>query len=278
LKTGVIALSERTAARCLLLVLAAMLVATGAMADDLPTCSNALGMSFVRIPAGTFTMGSGQDFNDAPAHEVTISRDFWLGVHEVTQDQFAEVMGFNPSWLAYQAGDRPVDSVTWFDAVRFCELLSEREGRTCRLPTEAEWEYACRAGTTTTWFFGDERDPLTEYAWTPDNCSVPMPVGQFKPNPWGLYDILGNVYEWVADWHGIEYYADSPSVDPTGPEASSNKLGTGGKVTRGGCWLGLVGMNCLRTDRYSSTARNCWTPYAQHRAIGFRVVMEVEGE
>lgn len=269
-------MSARTLLRPLILGLAIGLVSGPALADGLPRETNALGMQFVRIAAGTFTMGSGKDFNDGPPHEVTLSRDFWLGVHEVTQDQFEAVMGFNPSWLAYKAGDRPVDSVSWFDAVRFCELLSDREDRTCRLPTEAEWEYACRAGTTTTWFFGDDRAPLTEYAWTPDNCGAPMPVGSLAPNPWGLHDILGNVYEWTADWYHNDYYARSPARDPTGPEKSSNKLGTGGKVARGGCWLGPVGMNCLRTDRYSSTARNCWTPYARHRAIGFRVVMEVE--
>jgi len=259
-----------------LAVVLLFVMSAGVHAESLPTAGAALGMQFVRIPAGTFMMGSGNDFNDAPAHEVSISQDFWLGTHEVTQDQFAEVMGFNPSWLAYHAGDRPVDSVTWFDAVKFCELFSEREGRVFRLPTEAEWEYACRAGTATTYFFGDDREPLTEYAWTPENCSHPMPVGQLAPNPWGFHDILGNVYEWTADWHALDYYAESPETDPSGPATSSNKLGTAGKVARGGCWLGAVGMNCLRTDRYSSTARNCWTPYARHRAIGFRVVMEVE--
>ena len=259
-----------------LLVLACLAGSLSASAEELPTMTNSLGMRFVRISAGSFTMGSGEDFNDGPPHTVTVSRDFWLGVHEVTQEQFEAVMGFNPSWLAYQAGDRPIDSVSWFDAVRFCELLSEREGRAYRLPTEAEWEYACRAGTTTTYFFGDTREPLTQYAWTPENCSAPMPVGKLAPNPWGLHDILGNVYEWVADWYANDAYTDRAERDPTGPEASSNRLGTGGKVARGGCWLGPAGMNCLRTDRYSSSARNCWTPYARHRAIGFRVVMEVE--
>jgi len=245
-------------------------------AEELPSHANSLGMQFVLVPAGSFTMGSGQDFNDGPAHPVDVSRPFWLGVHEVTQDQFRAVMGFNPSWLAYHAGDRPVDSVSWFDAAKFCETLSEREGRKYRLPTEAEWEYACRADTTTVYFFGDTNERLPEYAWTPQNCSTPMPVGSLQPNLWGLHDILCKVYEWVADWYANEYYAISPATDPTGPEASSNTLGTGGKVARGGCWLGPVGMNCLRTDRFSSANRNCWTPYARHRAIGFRAVLEVE--
>ena len=259
-----------------LLILACFASAGCALAEELPTATNSLGMTFVRIPAGSFTMGSGLDFNDAPTHPVTISRDFWLGVCEVTQEQFEAVASFNPSWLAYDAADHPVDSVSWSDAERFCELLSEREGRVYRLPTEAEWEYACRAGTTTTYFFGDSPDALAEYAWTPESCSAPMPVGQLAPNPWGLHDILGNVYEWVGDWYANDAYSEKPERDPTGPEGSSNRLGSGGKVARGGCWLGPVGMNCLRTDRYSSTARNCWTPRARHRAIGFRVVMEVE--
>lgn len=257
-------------------VLCVLFLAATVTADELPSHVNSLGMRFVLIPKGSFIMGSGQDFNDGPPHEVALSRPFWLGVHEVTQEQFRAVMGFNPSWLAYRAGDRPVDSVSWFDAVKFCSILSEREGRVYRLPTEAEWEYACRAGTTTPYFFGASRERLNEFAWTPENCSSPMPVGSLRANPWGLYDMLGNVYEWVSDWYADDYYAVSPAADPTGPEASSNALGTGGKVARGGCWLGPVGMNCLRTDRFSSANRNCWTPYARHRAIGFRVVLEVE--
>ena len=242
---------------------------------DLATHTNSIGMKFVRIPAGTFTMGDGKDFNNGPPHAVTISRTFYLGAHEVTQEQFKKVLGFNPSWLSYKAGRKPVDSVSWLDTAAFCRKLGETEGRTYRLPTEAEWEYACRAGTKTQYFFGDSRERLGEYAWHGKNCSAPMEVGTRKPTPWGLYDMLGNVYEWVSDWYADDSYTAEPVSDPAGPKASRNALGTGGKVARGGCWLGAGGMNALRTDRFTCANRNCWTPYARHRAIGFRVVLEI---
>jgi formylglycine-generating enzyme required for sulfatase activity len=244
-------------------------------AAGLNATTNVVGMKLVRISAGSFQMGSGKDFNDAPAHKVTISRPFYLGVCEVTQDQFKRVMGYNPSWLSYKAGECPVDCVSWFEAVEFCKKLSAKEKKTYRLPTEAEWEYAARAGTTTTYYFGEDKAKLGEYAWTADNCQKPMPVGHKKPNAWGLYDMLGNVYEWTADWYANDYYKTSPAADPTGPAKSFNQLGTGGKVARGGNCLGFSGINCLRTERCSSAARNLWTPYAKMRGVGFRVVCEI---
>jgi len=234
-------------------------------------------MTLVRIPAGEFTMGTGKDFNDAPPRRVTLTTPFHLGACEVTQKQFKAVMGANPSWFAYKGADLPVECVSWFEAVEFCRRLSEKEGRTYRLPTEAEWEYACKAGVDWMAASGrDEPEAVGDYAWTPGNADTQArEAATRKPNPWGLYDMIGNVYEWCSDWYDDAGYRDAPSTDPQGPEQCSNTLGQGGKVARGGSPLG-GGMNCLRTNRCSSTARNTWTPYAKHRAIGFRVVCEVE--
>jgi formylglycine-generating enzyme required for sulfatase activity len=138
-------------------------------------------------------------------------------------------MGSTPSEF-YEA-KRPVERVSWQDAAEFCRKLSEKTKRGVRLPTEAEWEFACRAGTTTERSHGDDLAKLGEYAWYNENSDREThPVGQKKPNPWGLYDMYGNVWEWVADWHSDDYYSSSPSEDPTGPEKGSHR------VLRGGAW------------------------------------------
>ena len=238
---------------------------------------NGLGMTLVRIPAGEFTMGSGHDFNDTPSRTVRLTRPFLMGTCEVTQAQFKTIMGRNPSWLAYRSPTRPVECASWHDAVEFCRRLSETEGRTYRLPTEAEWEHACKAGED--WMAAEGRagpEHLDDYAWTPTNTNTEtQPVGKRKPNPWGLYDMLGNVYEWCADWYDDIAYREAETVDPTGPKQSSNTLGQGGRVARGGSALG-GGMNCLRTHRCTSTARNTWTAHTRHRGLGFRVVADIE--
>jgi len=248
-----------------------------ATGTDEREAKNSLGMQFVLIPAGEFTMGSGKDFNDVPQRKVKITKSFYLSVCEVTQAEFKQVMGLNPSWYAYKGDRRPVECVSWFDAAEFCERLGKKKGKTYRLPTEAEWEYACKAGVE--WMAATGPNELTgisEFAWTPSNTlTETYPVGTKKPNPWGLYDMLGNVYEWCSDWYNDIAYRNAAAVDPTGPEQSSNTLNQGGKVSRGGSSLG-GGMNCLRTNRCTSTARNAWTPYARHRSVGFRVVLEKE--
>jgi formylglycine-generating enzyme required for sulfatase activity len=180
-------------------------------------------MEFVYIKPGTFTMG-GESTTDGrfncvelPAHEVKLTKGFYLGKYEVTQAQFQTIMGSNPSG-ASKAPDCPVDNIAESDATSFCEKLSEKAGQDVRLPTEAEWEYACRAGSKTAWHFGDDPSQLGDYAWFKDNDGGKShPVGQRKPNPWGLYDMHGNVCERVSDTYVRDYYAKSPKVDPAGP-------------------------------------------------------------
>ena len=174
------------------------------------TFTNSLGMQFKRIPAGEFDMGSTDgDSDERPVHRVRISRDFYLGIHEVTQAEYRAVTGKSPS--NFKGDDLPVEKVSWEEANEFCRLLTERErtagglpsGMVYRLPTEAEWEYAARAGTTTKYCFGDDESGLGEYAWYGGNSgSTTHPVGQKRPNAWGLYDMHGNVWEWCQDWYG----------------------------------------------------------------------------
>lgn len=180
-------------------------------------------MEMVYIKPGTFIMG-GESTTDGrfqcvevPKHEVTLTGGFYLGKYEVTQAQYEAIMGTNPS-RSTKAPDCPVDNVSEADALDFCAKLAERTGQEARLPTEAEWEYASRAGRDTKWFFGDDPSKLGEYAWVKENADGKShPVGQKKPNPWGLYDIYGNVCERISDKYARNYYSISPKVDPTGP-------------------------------------------------------------
>jgi formylglycine-generating enzyme required for sulfatase activity len=180
-------------------------------------------MEFVYIPPGTFVMGGdrqqkqGDILADTPRHEVTLTRGFYLGKHEVTQAQYQAVMDKTQGKSA-KGPDHPVDGVKPSRALLLCDELSAKTGREVRLPSEAEWEYAARAGTDTRWFFGDDPSQLGDYAWFKDNAGGKShPVGQKKPNPWGLYDMYGNIAEFVRDEHQEEYYAVGPRVDPTGP-------------------------------------------------------------
>ena len=186
-----------------------------------------------------------------------ITRPFYLGVYEVTQEEYETVMGRNPSCFSAKGGGKdrvagqdtrrhPVESVSWNDAIAFCNKLSEREGLRpyyrsgageqsggdgYRLPTEAEWEYACRAGSTTRYSFGDDAASLGEFAWYDGNSgSKTHPVGQKRPNAFGLYDMHGNVWEWCWDGYEERYYANSPADDPLGPSQAA------GRVIRGGGW------------------------------------------
>lgn len=180
-------------------------------------------MDLVYIKPGTFVMG-GESTTDGrfqcvelPKHEVTLTRGFYLGKYEVTQAQYQAIMGSNPS-RSTKGPDCPVDNVGAPDALTFCGKLAEQTGLDVRLPTEAEWEYASRAGRDTKWFFGNDPSQIGEYAWFRDNAGAKShPVGQKKPNPWGLYDIYGNVNERISDTYARNYYAQSPKVDPTGP-------------------------------------------------------------
>ena len=227
---------------------------------------NSLGMTFVLVPTGEFRMGStdGED-DEQPVHTVRISQPFYLGVHTVTQGQWEAVMGNNPSHFT---GDpnRPVEQVSWVDAQVFIGRLNAREGHArYRLPTEAEWEYAARAGSTTAYCFGDDnswfRRRLGEYAWYSAHAgSQTHPVGTRQPNAWGLYDMHGNVWEWVQDWYGT--YTAEPATDPQGPASGSDR------VFRGGSW---------RHDaRYCrSASRFYYGPDFRDGRLGFRLLRMV---
>ena len=238
--------------------------------------TNSLGMKFVAIPAGDFDMG-GNAFNNQPVRRVRITRPFYIGVHEVTQSQFKRIMRFNPSTFSYKSPKHPVECVSWFEAVEFCKRLSGKEGKTYRLPTEAEWEYACRAGTKTTYFFGDEPAKLPEYAWGRGkhvmNARRPGAVGTRKPNPWDLYDMLGNVSEWCADWYEPLYYRAAAAADPQGPSRSYIVEGRGARVIRGGNWCGWIGS--VPRPKYTCAFRDYVAADAKNRKVGFRVVCEI---
>ena len=205
--------------------------------------TNSIGMKLVLIPRGTFMMGSPESEQgrkeDENQHEVTISKDYYLGVYEVTQAQYEKVMDKNPSHfqgaiVGNENADLPVENVSWDDAVEFCKKLSElpdekKVGRVYRLPTEAEWEYSCRAGSKTAYSFDDEEGLLSEYGWFRRNSSDRThTVGLLEPNAWGLYDMHGNVWEWCSDWY--EEYPKGAVSDPTGAKEGSLR------VDRGGSW------------------------------------------
>ena len=221
-------------------------VAVGVSPEAPQTLRNSLGMEFVLIPAGEFQMGSnsiGQYSNEKPAHTVRISRPFYLGKHEVTQAQWAAVMEHNPSHFKGDA-TLPVENVAWPDVQEFIRRLNARERDTAfyRLPTEAQWEYAARAGSITSFSFGRSLRQLRRHAWYKANAGgTTHPVGQLQPNAWGLYDMHGNVNEWVQDWIGD--YASGTVVDPEGP-ASGDK-----RITRGCGWNAGV-RDCWSSSRW----------------------------
>jgi len=220
-------------------------------------------MKLVRISAGKFMMGSPESEKDrqvdeGPQHKVTISRPFYMGITEVTQEQYAAVMGKDTSNL--KGAKNPVVQVSWNDAVGFCKKLSAETRRTVRLPTEAEWEYACRAGSKTAFCFGDDEKQLGDYAWYRDNSGGKThPVAQKKPNAWGLYDMHGNVLESCGNWYA-DSYANAKAVDPQG--AASGSL----RISRGGSWNGIAKYG-RSADRFKGTPGN------RHNTLGFRVVV-----
>jgi formylglycine-generating enzyme required for sulfatase activity len=206
--------------------------------------TNSLGMKFVWIPPGTFLMGSpkeeGKRDGDEIQHKVTLTKGFYMGVYTVTQEQWQAIMGKNPSRCK---GDKnlPVDNVSWQDCQEFCKKLRAKDQRAYRLPTEAEWEYACGAGTTTPFHFGptistDQVNYNGNFTYGKGKKGVfrgkSTPVGRFPPNAWGLYDMHGNVSQWCQDWYGE--YPQKDVSDPHGPEKETG-VGTG-RVRRGGTW------------------------------------------
>lgn len=213
-------------------------------------------MVLVWIEPGTFQMGSPAEEprrrqDEGPLHEVEITRGFYLGKYEVTQAQWVAVMQRRP-WaelgFARDVPNHPAPHISWRDAQEFVRRLNAAEGEEVyRLPSEAEWEYACRAGSSTRWSFGDDEEQLGQYAWFRANASDVQeryghPVGTKLPNAWGLHDMHGNVTEWVQDWYESEYYSVSPTVDPLGPNMEATSTTVGGdsyRVMRGGTFLNL---------------------------------------
>ena len=233
-----------------------------AMETDL---GNGVKMQFVLIPAGKFMMGSettmpGHHGDESPYHEVTLTKPFWMGIYQVTQKQYETVTGKNPSHTV--GADRPVEFMSWLAAQEFCKKASAKTGKTFRLPTEAEWEYACRAGTTTPWSFGDDPKYLGYYAWYNGNSGGDHhPVGQKRPNPWGLYDMHGNVWELVFDRYSAKYNPAN-AVDPMGPSE-------------------LIAIRVMRGGSYNYASDNCTSyrrlPIGETIILwetGFRVVVD----
>ncbi len=193
-------------------------------------------MKFVRILPGKFLMGSppqekGRGRDEGPQHEVEITKPFYLGIYEVTQAQYEKIVGKNAAYFGKCGGDCPVENVTWEEVQVFIQKLNAKENtKKYRLPTEAEWEYACRAGTETAFSFGNDRNLLNDYAWFARNAEDRThQVGKKEPNAWGLHDMHGNVEEWVQDWYGN--YSPEPQVDPKGTKSRNEK------VFRGGSWF-----------------------------------------
>ncbi len=220
-------------------------------------------MEFALIPPGSFSMGAEKRrYNEKPAHPITLTTPFYMGRCEVTQEQWKVVMGGNPS--GFQGSQNPVDGVSWDDCQEFLARLNERSpGLKASLPTEAQWEYACRAGSTTTYCYGDDESQLADYAWYAANAGGSThPVGRKKPNAWGLYDMHGNLWEWCRDWYGR--YSAGAQRDPQGPRSGLSR------VLRGGAFdLVAAGL--------ASSRRSGLMPDGRHNCYGFRVALPAIG-
>ncbi len=242
--------------------------------------SSSFAQEMVLIKGGTFSMGDKAEA-DATPHEVTVS-SFMMDKFLVTQEFFQKVTGQNPS--RWKGDKNPVEQVRWSDAVRFCNARSALEKlKPCydtnswqcdftadgyRLPTEAEFEYACRGGTTTDYFWGSTPDKIKEFAWYDKNSGGrPKPVGTKKPNPFGLFDIAGNVWEWCNDFYAVDYYKTSPKTDPRGPATGQNK------VVRGGAWR-FSDDNCRSGYRYNESPGYADVCFG-YDIYGFRCVKKI---
>lgn len=236
----------------------------GAVAGEVRTFAE---IDFVWVPAGSFEMGQTADtFSDQPealpVHTVTISRGFWMSAHEVTQIEWERYMSYNPALFSTDSGEKPIEQVTWFEAQDYIDQLNELDEGVFRLPSEAEWEYACRAGSATTYSFGDDPDDLSMYAWSWDSARFEtQPVSLLLPNAWGLYDMHGNVREWCQDRYRADYYTVSPATDPRGSDAGIFR------VTRGGSWYDLA-------HSHASSYRTFGLATAQASHVGFRIVRQ----
>ena len=212
------------------------------------------------IPAGKFMMGSATSEKnlgiDETKHEVTITKPFYMGKYEVTQGQWQAIMGDNPSGKT-KGAKLPVTNVSWEDCQEFIKKLNQKTNGGYRLPTEAEWEYSCRAGTTTAYSFGDKITPQ-DANYEDSKIGKPVAVGSYKPNAFGLYDMHGNVNEWCEDWDAP--YPEGAVTDPRGPATGTIR------VLRGGCFL------YGESDARSSYRLNCFTPTTPYFYNGFRLV------
>lgn len=221
---------------------------------------NSIGMELVPIPGGSFTMGSKAaegPADEAPPHSVQVA-PFYLGKYEVTQAQWQAVMGYNPS--SYKHPQRPVDQVTWLEVQSFISQLNRLEGTSLyRLPSEAEWEYAARAGTTGKWSFGDDPSLLGRFAWFGQQGDIGTQlVGGREPNPWGLYDMYGNVWEWVQDcWH--DNYANAPREGAVWNGGDCSR-----RMLRGGSWNSPA-------EYARSAVRGSYSPQLNDPENGFRI-------
>jgi formylglycine-generating enzyme required for sulfatase activity len=258
--------------------------------------TSSIGMKLAYIPAGTFQMGSpageAERAEEEALHEVTISKAFYMGVYEVTQQQFKQYIGageklHGPIFHEKRGGspEHPMENVTWDQAVLFCKRLSDlpaekMAGRHYRLPTEAEWEYACRAGTKTVFHYGNSLSAKQAnfngtfpYGTAEKGPYVKLTakVGSYAPNAWGLYDMHGNVAEWCSDYYDKDYYAKSTKEDPQGPDKGvvSTDYNDFYRIVRGGCWLDEA-RACRSAYRFRAM------PHDPYRLIGFRVVCEVK--
>jgi formylglycine-generating enzyme required for sulfatase activity len=239
-----------------------------AIARTLPSQEGEYGFQFVWIPSGTFVMGSPETevyrtANEGPTHPVTIAQGFYMQTTEMTQKKWKEVMGADNNPAGFRGDSLPIENVGWVDCVAFIDKLNLLDPkRVYRLPSEAEWEYACRAGTTTRFFWGDDPDYviLPQYAWTTANCGgTTHPVGLKLPNPWGLYDITGNIYEWCQDTYHTTY--EGAPADGSAWEES----GVTYRIMRGGGWTGHEG-------NARSAARFAHFEVPRVNNHGFRVV------
>jgi formylglycine-generating enzyme required for sulfatase activity len=214
-------------------------------------------MTFVRIKPAAFTMGEGKT-----ARQVTLTKEYWIGATEVTQAQWKAVTGENPSYFKQMsdAAKLPVEQVSWDDCAKFLEKLNAKlKDKKATLPTEAEWEFACRAGTESRWSFGEDKSKLDAHAWFENNALMDLhPVASKKANAWGLHDMHGSVWEWCADWHAD---ADTkPATDPKGPDKGTER------VIKGGSY------ECKADDTRSSIRKGA-DPAAPNKEIGLRVVL-----
>lgn len=236
------------------------------LAQEVPdSLKNSIGIELKLLPAGRFTMGQADGDADETPHQVTLTAPFYMGACEVTNAQWKRVMGSVPSHWKYR--ELPVESITWEDALEFCRKLSalpqERQaGRVYRLPTEAEWEYACRAGSATQYSFGDDEAFLVDHAWYFHQGGQAHPVGQKTPNAWGLFDMHGNVSEWCSDWYGD--YGRGAATDPVGPMNASTR------VLRGGNWR-CAAVACR------SASRAQLDPSGRSSYLGFRLALDLPG-